>query len=85
MKHLLKTTLFSAVRDFLLPEKEVSDGYDEFVGALFAERYNAPDMNAFYDCLCYTKAELKSLLKQQRGLLKKKCPYRFVGESDMDY
>ncbi len=85
MKQLLKTKLFPAINDFLSPERDLSNAYDEFVGTVFTERYNASDMNAFYDCLCYAKAELKSLLKQQKMLFEKKYPYRLVGESYMGY
>jgi hypothetical protein len=47
----------------------VRDAYEEFADALFLERSKIPDMNTFFNTVCYTQAELEHL---RRKLIKGK-------------
>ncbi len=85
MKQLLETKLFSVIKDFVsLKQQDLStleNAYDEFVSAVFSERCNSLNMDAFYNSLCCVQVELKNLQGQTvKG--EKKCPYATFEESN---
>ena len=84
MKQLLETKFFSLIKDFPLLDLEAStlkDAYNEFVNTVFTERCNVPDMNIFYNSLCYLQVELKILREQSMNMIEKKYPYTVFRKS----
>ena len=82
MKELLETEFFSVMKKFpsLKPASSaLQNAYDEFVRTIFAARFNAPNMNAFYNSLCYLQVELKGLRQQPARMVEKKYSFAPFG------
>lgn len=83
MRKFTEMRFFHLLEEISLPITDltlINDAYEEFVATLFSESEDAEDLTVFYNRLCYTRIELKSLnknklakCKSQQVLVKEYC------------